>query len=105
MAEITLSKDAYKTLCLIYKEYLSRRKNNISKSSSSMFQYTNFETLFPDVNQEDFMSDLSELKRHNFVKLYIDGSFILNSEAVVYMENGFKNGLIEVVDFISKFIP
>ena len=86
MAEITLSKDAYKTLCLIYKEYLSRRKNNISKSSSSMFQSTNFETLFPDVNQEDFMSDLSELKRHNFVKLYIDGSFILNSEAVVYME-------------------
>lgn len=105
MAEITLSKDAYKTLCLIYKEYLSRRKNNISKSSSSMFQSTNFETLFPDVNQEDFMSDLSELKKHNFVKLYIDGSFILNSEAVVYMENRFKNGLIEVVDFISKFIP
>lgn len=105
MAEITLSKDAYKALCLIYKEYLSRRKNNISKSSSSMFQSTNFETLFPDVNQEDFMSDLSELKRHNFVKLYIDGSFILNSEAVVYMENRFKNGLIEVVDFISKFIP
>lgn len=105
MAEITLSKDAYKTLCLIYKEYLSRIKNNISKSSSSMFQSTNFETLFPDVNQEDFMSDLSELKRHNFVKLYIDGSFILNSEAVVYMENRFKNGLIEVVDFISKFIP
>ena len=105
MAEITLSKDAYKTLCLIYKEYLSRRKNNISKSSSSMFQSTNFETLFPDVNQEDFMSDLSELKRHNFVKLYIDGSFILNSEAVVYMENRFKNGLIEVVDFISKFSP
>ena len=105
MAEIILSRDADKTLCLIYKEYLSRRKNNISKSSASMFQSTTFETLFPNVNQSDFITDLSELKKSHLVRIHLDISFILNSEAVVYMENRFKNGFIELTDFISKFIP
>ena len=70
-----------------------------------MFQVTSFETLFPNVNISDFMTDLSELKKYNFVKMFIEGSFALNSEAIVYMENRFKNGLIEVTDFIAKFIP
>lgn len=105
MSEVTLSKDADKSLCLIYKEYLARRKNNISKDSARMFQSTSFDALFPDINRRDFMSDLSELKRNNFIKMFTEGSFELNAEAVIYMENRFKNGLTDVVDFISKLIP
>lgn len=105
MSDILLSKDADKTLCLIYKEYLSRRKNNVCKSDASCFRASELENLFPNVNQRDFMTDLNELKKNNLVKLFIEGSFILNSDAIVYMENRFKNGLIEVTDFISKFFP
>lgn len=105
MSDIILSKDADKTLCLIYKEYLSRRKNNLSKSSSSCFESSSLEKLFPDVNMEDFFCDLSELKKNNLIELYLEGSFILNSNAIIYMENRFKKGLIEVTDFIAKFIP
>lgn len=105
MSDILLSKDADKTLCLIYKEYLSRRKNNVCKSDASRFRASELENLFPSVNQRDFMTDLNELKKNNLVKLFIEGSFILNSDAIVYMENRFKNGLIEVTDFISKFLP
>lgn len=105
MSNIILSKDADKTLCLIYKEYLSRRKNNVCKTDASLFNSSKFEELFPDVNMRDFMSDLTELKNNDFIKLYIEGSFILNSNAIIYMENRFKNGLIELTDFIAKFIP
>ena len=51
------------------------------------------------------MSDLTELKNNDFIKLYIEGSFILTSNAIIYMENRFKNGLVELTDFIAKFIP
>lgn len=105
MSNVILSKDADKSLCLIYKEYLSRRKNNISKSSASLFDSFTFKTLFPDVNQDDFISDLSELNKNKFIKLFVDGSFSLEVNAIIYMENRFKNGLTEVADFISKFIP
>lgn len=105
MSKITLTKDADKALCLIYKEYLARRKNNISKSSASIFKSSTFETIFSNVNRNDFVTDLSELKRNNLIEMYIDASFILKSDAIVYMENRFKNGLVEVTDFIAKFIP
>lgn len=105
MSNIILSKDADKTLCLIYKEYLSRRKNNVCKADASLFNSSKFEELFPDVNMRDFMSDLTELKNNDFIKLYIEGSFILTSNAIIYMENRFKNGLVELTDFIAKFIP
>lgn len=105
MSNIELSKDADKSLCLIYKEYLSRRKNNISKDSARMFQSTSFETLFPNVNQDDFASDLCELHKSKLIKMFTEGSFVLNTEAIIYMENRFKNGLTDVVDFISKLIP
>lgn len=105
MSNIILSRDADKALCLIYKEYLSRRKNNISKSSACCFNSTDFYTLFPSVNMEDFSSNLEELKGNHLIELYIEGSFILNSNAIVYMENRFKNGILELSDFIAKFIP
>lgn len=37
-----------------------------------------------------------------FIKIYIDGSFKITKELVIYMENRFKNGLNEVMDFISN---
>lgn len=100
-----LTKDADKTLCIVYKEYLSRCKNGEAKTDASAFESSCITSLFPNKNSHDVYSDLNELKENEFVKMYIDGSFILKSNAIIYMENRFKNGFREVSDFIAKFIP
>lgn len=105
MSDILLTRDADKTFCLIYKEYLSRRKNSLPKASASFFEKPTFKTLFPDINDSDFMSYIDELNRNNLITKYIDGGFVIRDEGIIYMENRFKNGFTEVIDFISKFIP
>ena len=56
-------------------------------------------------DSEDGSESLAELKRAGLIKLYLYDGFSLNDDAIIYMENRFKNGLSEVMDFISKFIP
>lgn len=105
MSDIVLTKSADKTLCNIYKVYLERLNRSQSKSSATYFDICNFKTNFPDINEDDMLDDLIELENNNLVEKFIDGSFILNSNGIIYMENRFKNGLTELVDFISKLIP
>ncbi len=102
---VTLTKDADKTLCLIYKEYLSRRKNGVSKSDAIEFDFRKTINDLNIVNASDFSDELLELKDNNFIKMYVTSDFELLPSAIIYMENRFKNGLIEVTDFIAKFIP
>lgn len=102
MSEIVLSKDTDKVLCLIYKEYLSRRKNNILKDSALHFSENDLDDLFPN---SDINFEILELKNNSLIEVWITGEVLLNSNAIIYMENRFKNSLIELTDFISKFIP
>lgn len=37
--------------------------------------------------------------------MYYSGGFFANDHFIIYMENRFKNGLNEVIEFISKLIP
>lgn len=46
-----------------------------------------------------------ELARSGLIKIYIGGNFDLTDNGIVYMENRFVNGLKDVTDFITKFIP
>ncbi|MCI8925220.1 MAG: hypothetical protein HFI45_14705 [Lachnospiraceae bacterium] len=104
---VSLTKDADLLVCCIYKEYLSRRKSGISKDDASLFE-NDISTISDRISswsKEDISDTLSELKEIAFVKIYIDGSFKITKELVIYMENRFKNGLTEVIEFISKFIP
>lgn len=102
-----LTRDTDKMFCLIYEEYLKRRKSGYSKSEAVFFQH-------PEVLQMEFLQGIltddihdaiTELNRNKLIKAYIDHSFSLADEGIIYMENRFKNGLKEVIDFISKFIP
>lgn len=105
MADLT--KDADKIICCIYKEYLERRKSGRSKSDAKEFEanfYQNIKSI-SNWDSDDISDTLHELKNVGFLKMYITGDFSLNNEAIVYMENRFKNGLAELTDFISKFIP
>lgn len=102
-----LTKNTDIILCQIYTEYLDRIKNDIAKSDAINFDAP--EELVNDFLQgtlpEDVYDSVYELEDAGFVSTFIDASFTLNNSAIIYMENRFKKGLIEVTDFIAKFIP
>lgn len=100
-----LSKDADKLICIVYKEYLHRRENNKSKSEATLFTLNDIQQVIPNYNESDLANDLSELAHNNIIRLFITGDFVLLPDGIIYMENRFKNGIKEVADFISKFIP
>lgn len=92
---VVLTKLADKFLCSTYKTFLERRAQGYSLDRSKQFK-NNFEQREPyilDFNIEDVGDILDELKSIGFVN------------AIIYMEKRFKNGLIELTDFIAKFIP
>ncbi len=102
-----LTKDADKIICCIYKEYLERRKSESSKSEAKEFEDNFYQDIKSIANWDcnDISDTLRELQNAGFLKVYITNDFSINDEAIVYMENRFKNGLAELTDFISKFIP
>jgi hypothetical protein len=102
LPNVILTKSTDKVLCQLYKEYLSRIKNNISKSNALIFDTTSISQLF---GNQDIDFEISELKKNSLIEAWITGEVLLRSEAIVYMENRFKNGLIEITDFIAKFKP
>jgi len=98
---VQLTKDADKTLCEIYAAYLNRRANGEPKRAAKDFPE---ESQFPDPDwaTPDGVESLAELKRAWLLKLYIYGGFCIEDQAIIYMENRFKNGLSEVLDWIGK---
>lgn len=106
-----LTKDAEKVLCAIYKDYLEKRKAGLSKSLANYWgtSHVIHETLLPEwlfENVDDTCRELSRSKMINCgwgdnIALYISISDI----GIIYMENRFKNGLKDVVSFLSNFIP
>lgn len=105
MFEKPISKDSYNVLCIIYKIYLDRRNQGLSKSEAIMFDDPDnlINEYSIKINSDDFRYALKELKENGYLKLYIDDSFELNNDAVVFMENRFKKGISEVLDVVSKF--
>ena len=100
-----LTKDADKLICCIYKEYPERRKSGMSKSQSKEFNgnfYLNVKAL-SKWNSSDVSDTLQELHSNGLIKKNVIGDFYLLDSAITYMEKRFKNGLSEVMDFISKF--
>lgn len=104
---VKLTKDADLLACCFYKEYLNRRKNKIPKRQAIFFR-TDFKESDPRISdwlQVDYLDTIGELRRAGLVRTYLDNSVILGDDFIIYMENRFKNGFIEVTDFIAKFIP
>lgn len=103
-----LTKDADKLICLIYKDFLQKRKTGSSKSNASYFgsSHNIHEKLCPELLFEDVDDTCRELSRAGFINcLWADNiaySVHLSDDGIIYMENRFKNGLAEVLDFIEK---
>lgn len=102
-----LTKNTDKMFCLIYEEYLNRRKIGLSKSEAISFKNPSIlqEQFLQGILEDDIHDAICELSRSKLVKAYIDHGFMLTDNGLIYMENRFKNGLTEVIDFISKLIP
>ena len=102
-----LTNDADKLICQLYKAYLEKRKNGVDKLNSMHFSFPEIKTLkpFSQWSDSDVKSAIAEVSRAGFGTMYFDGGFMANDQFITYMENRFKNGLSEVVDFITKFIP
>lgn len=102
-----LTKDADKMICCIYKTFLQRRKNGIAKSEARRFNDDYFSTddKLSSWSDGDISDTFLEIGRAKLIQIYIGGNFDLTDSGIIYMESRFKNGLTEVVDFISKLIP
>ena len=99
-----LTKDADKLICCIYKEYLEKRKSKVPKLEAKEFEgnfYKDIKAL-SNWSDPDISETLQELHDKKYVKKDVLGDFILNDDAIIYMENRFKDGLKEVMDFISS---
>jgi hypothetical protein len=102
-----ITNNANKVLCCFYKEFLERRKLNMSIRDSSRFTYEFFSSdkLFSKWHKSDIDTNLMELGNKKYISAYIGSQFQLTNEAIIYLENRFQNGAKEVIDLISKFIP
>jgi hypothetical protein len=101
---IELTKDADKLSCCIYKQFLEKRKSGISKFESKKFEETFYKNdkHIGNWHDSDVTETLIELSKAKYIKLFISGSFIIEDSMIIYMENRFKNGLLEVLDILSK---
>lgn len=104
---LNLTKDADRLLCTIYKEYLLRRKSGISKLDAKNFREFDSwsKELFPHANYDNLKETVCELTKALHIPMNMECGFWLSDEAIVYMENRFRDGMVGVLSFLSQFLP
>lgn len=111
MSDIQLSKDNDILICSLYKHYLEKVKNGSSKSDARLISSSDElqETLLNTWSKDDVATTCWELHSKGLLECTsgddIANDIYLTNEGIIYMENRFKNGIIELTDFITKFIP
>lgn len=111
MSEIQLTKDADAMICVLYKNYLQRRKSGESKRSAKHFQGSEeiHAELMPKWSFEDVDETCRELSRAGFLDcLFADDVTEiadLSDTAIIYMENRFKKNLSSLIDYIGCLKP
>ncbi|MBR1740236.1 MAG: hypothetical protein IJ737_08075 [Ruminococcus sp.] len=102
-----ITKDAENVICYLYKIYLDRRKDNISRDEAAFFEEEFFysDKKLSKISASDLDSYFCELKENGYIKYDVCGNVEIKNEAIVYMENRFKNNILALLDIVSKFIP
>lgn len=106
-----LTKDSEKLICTMYKRYLEKRSSGLNKSESNYFgdSHTIHESFSPHEPFDDIDESIWELKRADFISGdYGDNilsDIFITSTGLIFMENRFKNGIKDVLTFLSNFIP
>lgn len=104
MDELTI--ETKKILCLVYKEYIDRKKNGINRESAKLFNSNFYEDIsqLSKYSKDDINSFTEELLKADYIEKYIDGSFELQNKAIIILENRFKNNAKEVLNFLTSLI-
>ena len=108
MKELQLSKDADALICVLYKEYLQRRKQEIPKTEAVLFAGS-------DDIQKQFMTKWSvedvdetcrELDDVGLLSCFVADDIVcettLVKDGIMYMENRFSTEIENVFSYIEK---
>ena len=104
-----LTRDSEKLICVLYRNYLEQIKSGIPKSKAKSFGSSRaiHQQLCPDWLFENVDETCRELSRAELLNCFwadnIAYQVSLSDSAIIYMENRFKNGLLDVIDFLTKF--
>lgn len=99
-----LTKDADKLICIIYKDYLTRRKSGESKRTARDYSDKAKwpDTFYREFDGRNLYDTLIELKRAGYIRCYLDAGFAIEDAGIIYMEQRFPNGISQVLDWLSK---
>lgn len=102
-----LTKNADNFICHAYKYYLEQIQSGTRISQAKIVSFDTSTTFKPfrNLHPDDVKEIISEVARAGYGDMTMECNFFINDKMIVYMENRFKNGLMEVLDTISKFIP
>lgn len=110
MDEIKLTRDADALICILYKEYLQRRKDGLPKRNAMNFGSS------PDIHEkfmpkwlfEDVDDTCRELSRAGLLNCVFADNITfrvsLTENAVIYMENRFKDGFTSVINHLKELM-
>jgi len=107
----TLTKDADKLLVLMYRRFLEAKKSGMSRANAKHMGGSDQirELLLPANSREDVDELCFELSDAGYLDCAPGDDTIYDSKltnaAIVLLENRFKDGIIGVLEFLSKFIP
>lgn len=108
MDQIRLTKEADALICVLYREYLQRRKAGVAKSDAKCFSGASYihSQLMPKWSFEDIDETCRELSRAGMLNcMYADNVtyFAAISDAgIIYMENRFADGIASVFSHLEK---
>lgn len=106
--EIKLTKESDYLICAIYKDYLEKRKNGMDKSHAKHSGSSKriHEEILTKWMYEDVDETCLELERAGLLNCYSADNAVLdsylNDEAIIYMENRFKNNVNSVFEYMAK---
>lgn len=105
-----LTKEQKHLLISMYKEVLNRQPALSSEKSNYFNNSDEIKNLFlPDLSSE-YVSDLCwKLESKGYIICFpgddLANDIQLSDDTIIYMENRFKNGLKDVIAFLSNFLP
>ncbi len=105
---VQLTREADALICVLYKKYCKKRKNGIPKGEAKNFGssanvYKNIKT---KLQYKDIDDTCSELKRTGLLNCTYADDIVytssLSDKGIAYMENRFKNGFKEFLEYLDK---
>lgn len=105
---LRLTRDSDALICLLYKHYCQQLKRGISKSDAKQFGGSPeiHKSIAPKWTFENVDETCKELSRAGLLNCYCAENIVwdssLSDEGIIYMENRFKDGLKDVLEYLEK---